>query len=115
MLNPLQHLADIFQGPVRLCQKRSDKLMDYTVAVQKLKQNKEGSKKYQYEEELKQSKTSYEALNSQLVDELPALIELTSGLFSQCVQQFILARKLYVGSCTKELLAIMEVKEDFNS
>ena len=67
------------------------------------------------EEELKQSKTSYEALNSQLVDELPALIELTSGLFSQCVQQFILARKLYVGSCTKELLAIMEVKEDFNS
>ena len=84
--------------------------MDYTSATQKLKQNKDTSKKHQYEEELQQSKTTYEALNSQLVDELPVLIELSSGVFSQCVQQFILSRKLYVGSCTKELLAIMEVR-----
>ena len=110
VLRPLQQLVDIFQGPVRLCQKRSDKLMDYTAASQKLKQNKETSKKHQYEEELQLSKTTYEALNSQLVDELPVLIELASGVFSQCVQQFILSRKLYVGSCTKELLAIMEVR-----
>ena len=42
VLRPLQQLVDIFQGPVRLCQKRSDKLMDYTVASQKLKQNRQG-------------------------------------------------------------------------
>ena len=60
-----------------------------------------------------QIRATYEALNSQLVDELPALIDVASSLFSSCVQQFITAKKLYVGSCTKELLAIMEVRRNY--
>ena len=45
VLKPLSSLQDLFQGPVRLCQKRSDKLMDYTAALQKLRQNKDANKK----------------------------------------------------------------------
>ena len=45
VLRPLQMLVDMFQGPLRLCQKRSDKLMDYTAALHKLKQNKDGNKR----------------------------------------------------------------------
>ena len=39
------NIIEIFQGPVRLCQKRADKLMDYTAALQRLRQNKDVSKK----------------------------------------------------------------------
>ena len=45
VLKPLSSLQDLFQGPVRLCQKRTDKLMDYTAAMQKLRQNKDANKK----------------------------------------------------------------------
>ena len=47
VLKPLSSLQDLFQGPVRLCQKRTDKLMDYTAAMQRLRQNKDANKKVQ--------------------------------------------------------------------
>ena len=109
MVRPLAVLADLLLSPGRLCGKRNDKLMDFTAAASKLRQNRESSKKPQYEEELAQAKTTYEALNSQLVDELPALLELGTAVVTHCVKQFILARKLYVTSLTKELSDIMEV------
>ena len=64
----------------------------------------------QYEDELAESRTTYEALNCQLVDEMPTLLELATGILGECVAQLVTARKLYVGSCTRELLAIMEVR-----
>ena len=56
------------------------------------------------------SRTTYEALNCQLVDEMPTLLELATGILGECVTQLMTARKLYVGNCTRELLAIMEVR-----
>ena len=41
---------------------------------------------------------------------MPALLELSTGVLAECVAQLVTARKLYVGSCTRELLAIMEVR-----
>ena len=76
VVRPLAVLGDLLQSPGRLCGKRNDKLMDFTAAVSKLRQNRDSNKKSQYEEELSLAKTTYEALNSQLVDELPALIDL---------------------------------------
>ena len=45
------------------------------------------------------------------MEELPALQELGTRVLTQAVMQLIRARKVYVGSVTKELLAIMEVRE----
>ena len=109
VVKPLHSLGEALQSPARLCGKRNDKLMDFTAAASKLRQNRDSNKKYQYEEELSQAKTTYEALNSQLVDELPALLELGRAVVTHCVKQFILARKLYVDSLNKELIDIMEV------
>lgn len=109
-MRPLQVLGDLLQGPARLCGKRNDKLMDFTTAASKLRQNKESGKRSQYEEELGQTKTTYEALNSQLVAELPRLLELGTMVVTQAVRQLNIARKLYVSSVTKELLSIMEVR-----
>ena len=43
---------------------------------------------------------------------MPALLELATGIMGECVTQLMTARKLYVGSCTRELLAIMEVRHE---
>ena len=109
VVRPLAVLADLLLSPGRLCGKRNDKLMDFTAAASKLRQNRESAKKNQYEEELSQAKTTYEALNSQLVDELPALLELGTRVLTHCVKQFIIARKHYVSCLSKELVEIMEV------
>ena len=45
VLRPLQQLTELCQGPGRLCQKRQDKLMDFTAAAARLRQNKDGAKK----------------------------------------------------------------------
>ena len=42
---------------------------------------------------------------------MPTLLELSTGVLAECVAQLLTARKLYVGSCTRELLAIMEVRD----
>ena len=127
VLRPLQQLTELCQGPGRLCQKRQDKLMDFTAAAARLRQNKDGAKKQQvrgpvtikadftensaaqHEDEVAAARTTYSALNCQLVAELPQLIQLAGGVLGQAVHQLAVARKLYVGNCTRELLAVMEV------
>ena len=64
---------------------------------------------FQLSEELETAKTTYIALNGQLVDELPVLIQISTEVYNECVRQFILARKLFVGRITKELLQLMDV------
>ena len=101
--------------------------MDFTAAAARLRQNKDGAKKQQvrrpvtikadftensaaqYEDEVAAARTTYSALNCQLVAELPQLIQLAGGVLGQAVHQLAVARKLYVGNCTRELLAVMEV------
>ena len=89
----------------------------------------------QLAEELETARTTYGALHSQLVDELPTLLQLstevcnrasssssppfsssrsclfssTSQVYNQAVNQFVLARKMFVGRITKELLQLMDV------
>ena len=54
-------------------------------------------------------KTTYEALNTQLLEELPKLLTLGTQLYNDVVTEFILLRKLFVGRVTKELLSLMDV------
>ena len=58
---------------------------------------------------MEKCKATYEALNSQLIEELPTLIEAATSIFLTVISEFVLARKLFVGRITKELLALMDV------
>eukprot|EP00092_Neocalanus_flemingeri_P059232 GFUD01070744.1.p1 GENE.GFUD01070744.1~~GFUD01070744.1.p1 ORF type:complete len:905 (+),score=202.84 GFUD01070744.1:37-2751(+) len=109
VVKPLQQLLDAFHSPGRLIQKRTDKLLDYSSASQKAEKNKETSKNRILAEELETAKTTYVALNGQLVDELPILTQLATDVYNDSVRQFILARKLFVGRVTKELLQLMDL------
>ena len=64
---------------------------------------------FQFQDEVEKCKATYEALNSQLIEELPTLIEVATSIFLAVISEFILARKLFVGRITKELLTLMDV------
>lgn len=64
---------------------------------------------FQFQDDLDERKTTYEALNSQLLEELPKLLDMGSKIYCNCVTEFILLRKLFVGRVTKELLSLMDV------
>ena len=69
----------------------------------------------QLQDEVEKCKATYEALNSQLIEELPTLIEAATSIFLTVISEFVLARKLFVGRITKELLALMDVSTTFLS
>lgn len=109
VVKPLQQLLDTFHSPGRLIQKRTDKLLDYSASSQKADKNKDPTKTRILAEELEAAKTTYVALNGQLVDELPILIQIATDVYNDSVRQFVLARKLFVGRITKELLQLMDL------
>ena len=63
----------------------------------------------QLAEELETARTTYGALNSQLLDELPLLLQLSTEVYNESVRQLLLARKMFVGRVTRELLQLMDV------
>ena len=64
---------------------------------------------FQIQDEKEKAKQTYDALNSQLIEELPKLLTHANKLYSKCVTEFILLRKLFIGRVTKELLSLMDV------
>jgi len=55
------------------------------------------------------ARSNYEALNQQLVEELPHFIDLSTDLLVQCLAAFIGARKLLSGNIFKRYMALLEV------
>nr|CAD7396633.1 unnamed protein product [Timema cristinae] len=106
VMDPLNTLLAYFDGPEKLVQKRNDKLLDYDgycARADKLKDNR------QFQEELAISKSNYEALNWQLLEELPILTTLACELFVECMAAFVTSRRLLSGKITKQYLTLMEL------
>jgi hypothetical protein len=72
-------------------------------------------------EDLYSAKNNFEALNQQLLEELPICIQASTKILYTCISIFIKARKLYNGKIMKEYLNISEVQiyitsiNDFNN
>ena len=71
MLEPAQSLLALFQNPLHLIAKREDKRLDYDYFQSALEHAEEPEKIKQLREECLQAKRNYEALNAQLLEELP--------------------------------------------
>ncbi|XP_014482801.1 PREDICTED: dynamin-binding protein-like [Dinoponera quadriceps] len=102
---PLHLLATLLEGPAVLISKRHDKLLDYDAAISKSEKYKE-SKIVQ--EELFTAKSNYEALNQQLLEELPILLDSAANILVSCISAFAGARKLLSGRITKQYLTLCE-------
>ncbi|KAL6447579.1 hypothetical protein ACFW04_000046 [Cataglyphis niger] len=109
---PLHSLATLLEGPTMLVAKRHDKLLDYDAAISKSEKNKE-SKIIQ--EELFIAKNNYEALNQQLLEELPILLDAATNILVNCINTFASARKLLNGKITKQYLTLCETSPHLSS
>ncbi len=72
---PLESLLSLFQNPQHLIQKRKDKLLDYDDVQYALDHAEESDRIAQLREDSLLAKRNYEALNTQLLEELPCFIE----------------------------------------
>ncbi|XP_028044584.1 dynamin-binding protein [Monomorium pharaonis] len=109
---PLHFLATLLEGPAVLVAKRHDKLLDYDAAISKSEKYKE-SKIVQ--EELFTAKSNYEALNQQLLEELPILLDAAANILINCINVFAGARKLLSGRITKQYLTLCETSSHLSS
>lgn len=103
---PLMTLIELFQGPSKLIEKRNDKLLDYDNCLAKADKNKENR---QLQEELQKSKNNYEALNQQLLEDLPVLIKSSTEILVECLSSLLGSQKLFSGKITKQYLHLMEI------
>ncbi|CAO2585583.1 Dynamin-binding protein [Lemmus lemmus] len=99
VISPLNQLLSMFTGPHKLVQKRFDKLLDFyncTERAEKLKDKKTL-------EELQSARNNYEALNAQLLDELPKFQQYAQGLFTNCIHGYAEAHCDFVQQALEQL------------
>ncbi|EZA54401.1 hypothetical protein DMN91_001710 [Ooceraea biroi] len=109
---PLHFLATLLEGPAVLVAKRHDKLLDYDAAISKSEKYKDSRI---VQEELFTAKSNYEALNQQLLEELPILLDATTNILVKCITSFASARKLLNGKITKQYLTLCEASPHLSS
>ncbi|CAF0846447.1 unnamed protein product [Didymodactylos carnosus] len=86
--NPLNTLIKLFVLPTSLISKRHDKLLDYDSAQSAYEKLKDQQSR-QAKQVLDLAKKTYEALNCQLLEELPILYEHSSHIVWICLKAFI--------------------------
>ncbi|XP_072725730.1 dynamin-binding protein isoform X3 [Ciconia boyciana] len=103
--SPLNQLLSMFAGPHKLVQKRFDKLLDFhncTERAEKLKDKRTL-------EELQSARNNYEALNAQLLDELPKFLRFAKELFASCVRGYAEAHCTFVRLALEELRPLLSL------
>ncbi|OPJ84361.1 dynamin-binding protein isoform A [Patagioenas fasciata monilis] len=103
--SPLNQLLSMFAGPHKLVQKRFDKLLDFhncTERAEKLKDKRTL-------EELQSARNNYEALNAQLLDELPKFLRFAKELFASCVRGYAEAHCDFVRLALEELRPLLSL------
>ncbi|NWJ03413.1 DNMBP protein, partial [Crypturellus undulatus] len=103
--SPLNQLLSMFMGPHKLVQKRFDKLLDFhncTERAEKLKDKRTL-------EELQSARNNYEALNAQLLDELPKFQRFAKELFASCVRGYAEAHCDFVRLALEELRPLLSL------
>ncbi|KAM4851968.1 dynamin-binding protein isoform 3-T3 [Thomomys bottae] len=105
VISPLNQLLSMFTGPHKLVQKRFDKLLDFyncTERAEKLKDKKTL-------EELQSARNNYEALNAQLLDELPKFQQYAQGLFTNCIHGYAEAHCDFVQQALEQLQPLLSL------
>ncbi|RXN09731.1 dynamin-binding -like isoform X2 [Labeo rohita] len=100
-----EFLLNMFAGPHKLILKRRDKLLDYD----NCKERAERLKDKRVQEELQTARNNYEALNAQLLDELPKFHRAAEDLFTSCVRGFTQAQRDFIALTLGELTPLLQL------
>lgn len=103
VISPLTQLLTMFAGPHKLVQKRFDKLLDYHNCTEKAEKLKDKRTL----DELQSARNNYEALNAQLLDELPKFHNYAKELFASCVRGYANAHCDFVKLALEELKPLL--------
>ncbi|KAM8836530.1 dynamin-binding protein isoform 1-T2 [Spinachia spinachia] len=103
VIEPLNQLLLMFAGPHKLIQKRFDKLLDYD----NCKERADRLKDRRVQDELQAARNNYEALNAQLLDELPKFHGAAEDLFTGCVKAFAQSQKDFMKRTLGELTPLV--------
>ena len=98
MTVPLETLLGLFQNPLHLIQKRKDKLLDYDHLRYALDHAEDSEKIAQLREEVLLAKRNYEALNAQLLEELPCFIEAVAKMLHHQLTALVQAQYNFTSS-----------------
>ncbi|XP_052800094.1 dynamin-binding protein-like isoform X2 [Mya arenaria] len=99
---PLTQMLQMFDGPSKVIQKRYDKLLDYDNLRRKAQSDKS------FEKAMQSAKQNYEALNAQLVDEMPQMFTLGSRLLRDCIASFLREQRRFTDQIVQEMYSVVE-------
>ncbi|XP_061086874.1 dynamin-binding protein isoform X2 [Conger conger] len=105
VISPLTQLLSMFAGPHKLIQKRFDKLLDYDSCRERADKLKER----RAQEELQAARNNYEALNAQLLDELPKFHRSAEELLTGCVRSFAQTQRDFVRLTLGQLQPVLQL------
>lgn len=108
VVETLQSALEMLAAPHKIIAKREHKLLDLAACTARTEKNRDATRHKAFDEEEQSARNTYNALNSQLLDELPRLCSLSSDLLCSCVDAFLRARKLLIGRITNQLLQLSE-------
>ena len=99
---PLETLISLFEDPLRLIEKRKDKLLDFDHMQYALDHTENEPEKFgQLQEDCTMARRNYEALNAQLIEELPNFIESTMKMLRHLLATVVHAQYLFHNSVSK--------------
>ena len=99
---PLDTLIGLFEDPLHLIEKRKDKLLDFDHTQYTLDHTEnEPEKIKQLQEDCTMARRNYEALNTQLLEELPNFIESTMEMLRHLLATVMHAQYLFHSSVSK--------------
>ncbi|XP_071100448.1 dynamin-binding protein-like isoform X2 [Haliotis cracherodii] len=102
VLVPLSQLIQMFDGPNNVIEKRFDKMLDYDSQFRKAKDNEKN-------DALQTAKNDYEAMNAQLLDELPKLFGLAFQMLTDCMGAFTKAQKTFTDQTLKATYTLVQL------
>lgn len=104
---PLETLGGLFQNPSHLIQKRKDKLLDYDHLQYALDHAEDSEKIAQLREDVLVAKRNYEALNTQLLEELPSFIECVMTMLQHQLTVLVQAQYMFCSSVAAMLPSLL--------
>ncbi len=107
MTSPLEQLEALFHNPFVLIQKRKDKLLDFDSLQYQLDHSEDSEKIALLKEEVLLAKRNYEALNVQLLEELPHLVKAVTSTVHHLLLVLLQAQHSFTSSVARELQNLM--------
>ncbi len=108
---PLDSLLSLFQDPLHLIHKRKDKLLDYDHTQYAYEHAEEPDKMKQLREQSLLAKRNYEALNQQLLEELPNFLDISVSMLQHQLAVLVQAQYMFHMDVSKLLYPFCEVIE----